>query len=272
MTKFDDEVLMAYADGALDPAQAAEVKAFLARDAKAAQTVRMFQESGRLAAGAFEGILHEAVPDRLMRAAAGETAEAGSAVVFDLARRRQERRRGMYGRMALPMAAAIALVIGAAGGFGVSHLVDGAQPPGVLTAGMLTDVPEFQEAMESARSGVPVAWPGVAGAPPGEIMPVLTFRNAADDVCREFQTTLATADATEIGFGVACRGADAHWQTEILVAGPTVPHSEAPTDDGIRPAGGDNAALFRRMVDDLIGDDDVISGNAEAELIANGWR
>ena len=272
MVKIDDEMLMAYADGALDPTQTAEVEALLAGDAKAAETVRVFRESGRLAASAFDGILREPVPERLVRAASGVSEAADSGVVVDFAKRRQQRQPAAYGRMALPLAAAIALMIGVAGGFGVSRLDQPAAPAALSTAS-LTEVPVFQETMENARSNVPVAWQGASGESVGEIMPVLTFRDAAGEICREFRTTLASADATEIGFGVACRRDDAAWRTEILVAGPTIPQS-APAGGGMTAAtggAGDNEAQFRQMVDDLIGDD-VLSGEAEAELIANGWQ
>ena len=54
MTKMDDEILTAYADGELDREKAAEVRAALAQDAEAAETVRRFQELSRLAREAFD--------------------------------------------------------------------------------------------------------------------------------------------------------------------------------------------------------------------------
>lgn len=48
MQEPDDQMLMAYADGQLDPAMAAEIGAVLARDPVAREKVRNFRETAEI--------------------------------------------------------------------------------------------------------------------------------------------------------------------------------------------------------------------------------
>jgi hypothetical protein len=68
---FDDETLMAYADGELDAAARAAVEAAIAADAALAQRVARHRElRGRLHA-AYEPVLNEPLPERLLESARG---------------------------------------------------------------------------------------------------------------------------------------------------------------------------------------------------------
>jgi len=66
MTKLDEEILMAYVDGELDPRRMAEIEAALAEDAEARAMVQMFRDSTALLRGPFDQILRETVPERLL--------------------------------------------------------------------------------------------------------------------------------------------------------------------------------------------------------------
>ena len=65
----DQETLVAYVDKELPPAQAAAVEAALMQNAVARETVRQLRLSGAAAAHAFDAVLNEPVPDRLLLAA-----------------------------------------------------------------------------------------------------------------------------------------------------------------------------------------------------------
>jgi anti-sigma factor RsiW len=117
MQKPNDEILIAYLDGELDASVRAEVEAWLRNDAEGRELVAGLAESARLLRAAFDPVLHEPVPERLIAAARGETA----ASVVDMAAEREKRtsqRRG--GRPWLQWAAAAGvagLLIGGGVGF-----------------------------------------------------------------------------------------------------------------------------------------------------------
>ncbi|MFC0252085.1 anti-sigma factor family protein [Massilia consociata] len=70
MTKtFDDELLMAYADGELDPGQRAAIEEAMRSDPEVAAAVARHQNLRRDVFGAFADVLAEPVPERLQPAA-----------------------------------------------------------------------------------------------------------------------------------------------------------------------------------------------------------
>ena len=63
--KYDDEILMAYADGELDPARRAEIDAAIAKDPALARRVEQQRALRARLAGAFAKVLDQPVPERL---------------------------------------------------------------------------------------------------------------------------------------------------------------------------------------------------------------
>jgi hypothetical protein len=72
-----DEVLMAYVDGELPPEERARIEAAMRADAEVARRVQQQQALRASLRSAFEGVLREPVPDRLLAAARGQGAMAG---------------------------------------------------------------------------------------------------------------------------------------------------------------------------------------------------
>jgi hypothetical protein len=68
---FDDETLMAYADGELDAAQRAAITAAIETDANLARRVEKHRALRAEVAGAFSGVLDQPVPERLAAMASG---------------------------------------------------------------------------------------------------------------------------------------------------------------------------------------------------------
>ncbi len=116
MQKPSDEILVAYLDGELDPSVRLEVEACIDTDAETRERVTALAMGARLLRSAFDPVLHEAVPERLIAAARGDSASA----VTDLAAARKNpigRRLGGRPLVEWAMAAGIAgLLIG--GGLG----------------------------------------------------------------------------------------------------------------------------------------------------------
>jgi len=69
--KYDDETLMAYADGELEPAQRTAIEAAIAQDPELAQRVAQQRALRTKLAQAFGKVMDEPVPDRLAAAAHG---------------------------------------------------------------------------------------------------------------------------------------------------------------------------------------------------------
>jgi anti-sigma factor RsiW len=123
MQKPSDERLIAYLDGELAESERAEIALWLERDGDLRDRAARLTESAALLRSAFDDVLHEALPERLVDAAHG--AAAGGAVV-DLAAVREARaaRRGGNARrwwIGTAAAASLCLAVGA----GVGYFVGG---------------------------------------------------------------------------------------------------------------------------------------------------
>lgn len=109
--RFDDETLMAYADGALDALGAARVAKAARIDASVARRIEVFRRTAALARAAFAPVVDEPVPARLV--AAVRDTKAGNVVAL-------KPRSGIFRRpLATAVAACVALfvVLGAGGIF-----------------------------------------------------------------------------------------------------------------------------------------------------------
>lgn len=77
--KYDDETLMAYADGELDAAQRAEIEAAVAKDPVLKRRVEQQHALRARLAGAFSKVLDQPIPERLEAAARGGATSAPAA-------------------------------------------------------------------------------------------------------------------------------------------------------------------------------------------------
>lgn len=214
----DDERLMAYADGALSPDEAAEVERAIAEDGALAAKVAAFAESRTMAKRALGAT--PPVSDTLaatIRAmaeadAARRQAPAGSAQVIDLASRRRT-----VPFWQLPIAASVALAVGVFGGWVASLQSD--EPDGIAVA--VIDEPALVEALTTAKSGESAEiGPGVA------FTAIASFRDGDGQLCREFEQDRVGGASV---VAVACRGDEA-WSVRFAVA------SAASDDTGYVPA------------------------------------
>jgi anti-sigma factor RsiW len=120
MPKHDDERLIAYLDGELDPAERAEIEAWLAQDARGGSRLAALAEAAAMLRQAYDEVMHEPLPERLIAAARGETtgpaAEAEIVTLRPAAARPPAARQRW--RVAMPIAAS---VLGLAIGGGASY-------------------------------------------------------------------------------------------------------------------------------------------------------
>ncbi|HEV7913372.1 MAG TPA: zf-HC2 domain-containing protein, partial [Albitalea sp.] len=85
--KISDEMLLAYVDGELDPTERAEVEAAMAADPAIAQRIDQQRSLRKLLGSAYDPVLHEELPPRLLAAAQAPA----KARVVDLAAARKSR-------------------------------------------------------------------------------------------------------------------------------------------------------------------------------------
>jgi len=222
---FDDETLMAFADGELEETAAADVARAVAGNEELAARVAMFRSSRETVAQAMKPLAAEVVPpgltlsvaamverDREARARAS-TAGATNVVSFDDHRPRRK----TLGWL-MPVAAMLVLTIGGTGGYFFGSVLKSPVPAEFASL----DDPDIIQALSEIPSGKTMDVPGTGRT----IEPVLSFRLEDGTLCREY--TLKGPDAKGV-VSIACLEQD-RWTTHLLMAA-TKP------EDGYVPAG-----------------------------------
>jgi len=221
---FPDEMLMRFADGELDADEMAVIERAMETDDELVARVAMFIETKAQAQTALKPLLDEPVPEKLMAAvedmvaakrAKDGQAEAGSATVVPFAAPQRTARPAAAPRWRLPLAASIAAAV--IGGIVGYWAAGNPQPSGLSVAGVV-DAP-LGMALATAASGEEIAL-----ASGGRFRAIATFRDDAQNVCREFEVD--AADRSTL-VSVACH-ADGAWRVDFVVAAPADAGGYAP--------------------------------------------
>jgi anti-sigma factor RsiW len=130
MQKRSDDCLIAYLDGEMEMTERREIEAWLATDPAARETLAALGESGNLVRLAFDEVVQEPVPDRLIAAARGEiAAKRTGAQVLPFKRRQTTIFEALRGRwwIGMPVAASLTglLLGGIVAYLGVERLAPG---------------------------------------------------------------------------------------------------------------------------------------------------
>jgi hypothetical protein len=194
---------------------------------------------------AFDAPLHEETPQRFRELlTVSETPTQTSAVITPFPRKERGK---ILNDWRLPMAAGIALVIGAMGGGMGANL-------------MSPSTPTLLARIEPALSTTPSAQTVAIGAD-GELKPILTFATSDGRYCREFEWT----QSREQFVGVACNvGGD--WQLEAMLAAQT----DTANANAYRQANGHAGAAIDAVLTALQAGEPM-SAEAEAEAIKRGF-
>lgn len=223
--KFSDEMLMRFADGELDAEEMAVVEKAMESDDVLVARVVMFIETKAAAQAAFGPLLEEPVPPALKATIEGMVAankaddargrERQSTIVpIEV---RQAASRPQARQWTLPLAASIvAAMVGGLAGYWVG-VGDDNRPTGLSVAGVV------DEGLAEALATVP-AGQETKLTPDSDFRAIATFRNAATEVCREFE--IDAADRSTV-ISVACHAGDG-WQASFVVAAPANADGYAP--------------------------------------------
>jgi len=243
--KYDDEILMAYADGELDPARRAEIDAAMAKDPGLAHRVEQQRALRARLAGEFSKVLDQPLPERLAAAARGGGAAAaarGNVLQFPA---RSARAPSPPWRAREWFAMAASLLLGVLLSWRLlapgSGLIEAGQD-GLLARGELARALESQ--LASTQGGEE---PVLIG---------LTFRTHDGAYCRSF--VLRAAQTA----GLACR-AGSGWQIPATDSSP-MPQGQMQQASSIPPA------ILRAIASRMEG----VALDADAEQSAQlaGWK
>lgn len=273
---------MAFADGALDETEMRRVAAILSADPSERARLSPYEITRDALADMFSEALTSPVPDRLIDTVL--TSPVGTNATTS-----RPQHQSFFGRMrelllpevpSFASAAALAcvvLVIAGAGWLTGHASLPATSPQSVLTADgdamFATGV--LAAALDTTPSRTTLVRDGVS------VMPVLSFHNEADAVCRQY--TLSRADGGHFaGFG--CRAPDGRWGISFHAAAPpsgdTVAVNSGDTNsvatehtnqNEYTPAGVPEFAALEGAIDRSI-KGDVLSAGDEAHLISNGWN
>lgn len=216
-----DEALMAYADGALGPEEAAAVARAVAADAGLATKLAMLAGSRAAVQRAYAQppAVSADLAARVRAIAATDAALcqglAPQGKVIDLAARRR-----VVPFWQLPLAASVALAVGLGSAWfmGPNGAADGAS--GGLQVAALAD-PSIAAALDSLASGDETAIAGGA-----RLAAIASFHDADGTLCREFEHGRPGASSV---VAVACR-TEAAWDVRFAIA------AAAPDATGYAPA------------------------------------
>lgn len=215
-----DETLMAFADGELPAAEAADVERAVQTDPALQARLNSYRATRDIVAKRLKPLADEAVPSELEQAvrslvSKSQIAPSENVVAFTP----RSRESVMARRWSLPLAASIAAVAAGLGGFGLGWNAGG-QGDGIVVA-VGRQLPVFLEnALQHATAGSETELDG------RRVRVIATVRAEDGTVCREFELDILAERETTAG--IACRRDD-HWRLDIAVAA-------AATDEGFAPA------------------------------------
>ena len=268
MFELNEEMLMAFADGELDPQVMAQVRAALADDPAARERVRLYRRTTQLLRQAYDAPMHEPVPKPLLDAVNPRTNATGSGEVVELATPKTPARGWSVRRMALPLAASLALVIGTAVGYRLQPAPVDTFAGGDGFTGRIALESPLHRLLETKISGEPLEWAADEGSRV-RALAQLTFKSADGQYCRQYRVSVAGPSRAGATAGIACRSSESGWRNEIVVNVPA--DAGAPPGDSYVAAGGRGVEALDRFIEPIMADP-ALGADEETRAIDLGWR
>ncbi len=263
MTDLTDEILMAYADGELDPASNAEVEATLRKDPAAGRRLEIFLATGVPVADFFAPLLEEPIPDHLVRLVKnnGKLKQRRGSVLSFMSLAKST---GPFGASWPTMVAASLVTVVAITALTMQLYRAGGNRTELVIArhGEIFAQGPLKKTLETAPSGTKVSFDGETSAMSAEM--ILTFRNRKQLFCRQYEVSGLTNGYS----GIACRDKDGEWRVKIHIAASSHPHHGE--GEQIVPAGrtaSDVEAAVNKVMDG-----DALGRDEERTLIERNWQ
>lgn len=247
--KIDDALLGAFLDRQLDEAETKRVGQLIGEDPELQDRLKSMENADLLLRSSFEQLINEPVPSHI-EAAVGPVGKPAWSPLRALSR---------------------LLTPGFAGGFATAAAI--LMAVGLLSGDLLESgtgsatVRGLQQALADTPSGVPATFSIEGGT--AEILPVLSFRKAGGEICRQYEQTTTLSAGTTLSSGIACNS-DGSWRvvafSEIANAS-----DKGTTGSDYVPASGEETRVIDDLADGWIADAP-FSRADEERLIRNGWR
>ncbi len=203
--------LVAYVDGELDAEEVAAVEEHLKVDPEARDAVRKLHQSAVVARSAYDAVLAEPVPERLVEAVLA--APAGPPP--NITPLRPPHARWWNPKVTRVAALFLILAMGVGGGFGAATYSSALMQEAKLAA---AEVRQAQlaaarnEALETALSGNSVSWTSSDGQSAAQFLPIKTYYSQENGYCREYQRVTSGNSDSLVVHGLACRTEDGTWR------------------------------------------------------------
>ena len=247
-----EETLMAYVDGELDERARVEVEAAMLANPDIAARVARQQALRKRVHLAFETVLDERLPDRLVAAARGMSAPARENNVIPLRRRSSSPRRWSW-----PEWGSIAASLAAGAVFSAIFLRYSPDEPITSHNGRLFANGVLAQALSDQLAGKQA---GASGNSAAAVQMGISFRDKKGDYCRTF----ALRDASALA-GLACHSGDG-WHVDVLARGASVADAAAQ----YRPAASSMPKPILQSVEDRIAGEP-LDARGEAAAKARDW-
>lgn len=258
--KIDDEKLVAYADGELDPGEAAQVKQAIATDQALQDRLSALTQAAGLTRSLFDAKAREPVPEALVEGIL--TANIGSAP------HPMDERTGWWERVIaswqipLPATAFAAVSLIAVGALVGQLLPQGNQSvDAIVTAGAIPAGSSLEGLLSTQPSG------GLVTSGDLQIEAVATFLTD-QRVCREYRAMSEAPQQQKYHAGIACLRDDGNWHVTFSVE----EYLEYEPADGFYETASDKLhEAIDAFIDQGLGVDP-LEDNAEQVLMSQGWK
>lgn len=282
MPEVTDELLMAYADGALSALARKKVEAYLQANADGRRRVEIYRATGAPLSSLYGRSFSEPIPAHLkdfvlnypLNAEKLETVPPKAARAAWRSRFAKGARfltaplvqvmqaPATAGAWRLAAASTLGVAIGLGAGAFLHHGDAGSGDLVALQDGRFYASGPLRDVLEKDLSGHESRIGGVRGEAV-TMRASLTFKNKQNTYCREYE--IATPDKG--GFvGLGCRDRDGRWALEAQL-----PANKTAAKGGVKTAAGADNAALDAIVDDMI-DGDALGGKQEADKIKDGWK
>jgi anti-sigma factor RsiW len=276
VAELSDELLMAYADNEMEPAELQRVALILATRPELMEKVRRFERTRGPVQRAFDGVSNGPLPAVLLERSRRPATEPVSLAEFAVQRAARQTSGGSASGVAIgksafasfwqPIALAASLgglLIGGVAGYSVRSF-DTAAPVASSIARLPTGLRAdgaIQVALENTASNAVYA----AGPDTFGVKPVATFLSRDQRFCRQYELT---SGATAQFEGVACRTSAGTW--DVVFHAQAVKPAVAGSGK-IAPAAPNSSNAVGSAVDRLI-DGGTFDPHEEQRVLADKWK